>query len=399
MRWFPLRLWRRGCLVAASALALGGCGGDGGAPAASSAVGQGSLNAALMAPVQVRVAAVRRQDLQQEAKVSGVVSAFRKATVAAEVAGRVVRRAVEPGSKVGAGQVLVALDAERARLAKEQAAANLGTRQINAKEAESELARGRDLFARKFISHDRLEDLNFAVQRAHSELTAAKAQLAAAERALADTLVKAPFDGIAEEMHVHVGDYLKVGVAVATVADFSRARVRAGVTAAEAELLAGVKAELALDALGGSADDQGRNLHIGAKAELALDVLGGQRLVGAVNSVARISDPATGTYAVEIWVDGSQANLREGMVATVHLPYAAGPSRPAVPNSAVLRRGGTLHVFVVEDGNAWLRPVRAGRRNGTSVEVLEGLAEGEWVVIDGQFALRDGAPVEITQRS
>ena len=403
---------------------LGGCGGNGEVPASSPMRGQGALDAVLTAPVQVRVAAARREDLQQKARVSGVVSAFRKATVAAEVAGRVVRRTVEPGSKVSAGQVLVALDAQRTRLARDRAAANLNTRQINAKEAESELVRGRNLFARQFISPDRLEDLSFAVERAHSELASAKAQLATAERALADTLVKAPFDGIAEAVHVQVGDYLKVGVAVATVADFSRVRVRAGVTAAEAERLvvsAGRESALAAPA-NGQSSQQGASLGAAdaelaldvlvdgearradsapgkTSAELGLDVLGGRRLIGTVNSVARISDPATGTYAVEIWVDGSQAILREGMLATVHLPYPAGPSRPTVPNSAVFRRDGTLHAFVVENGKAWLRPVRTGRRTDASVEVIEGLVEGDWVVIDGQFALRDGAPVNITQRS
>lgn len=376
MQWLAPRPWRRECLAAAAALVLGGCGGNGAAPAVAPGAGQGSPDAALQTPVQVRVTAVRRGDLQQEARVSGVLSAFRKATVAAETAGRVVQRAAEPGQQVAAGQVLVVLDAERARFARDQAEASLHTRKVAAEQAESELNRGRDLFERKFISPDRLDALSFAAQRAHSEVASAAAQLATTRRALADTSVRAPFAGIAEEVHVQVGDYLKVGVPVATVADFSRVRVRAGVTASEAELLAesGV-------------------------AEVALDALGGRRLLGEVNSVGRISDPATGTYAVEIWLDGGQAALREGMLATVHLPYAAGPSRPVTPSAAVFRRKGALHVFVVREGHVHLRPVRTGRTNGALVEVLEGLSDNELVVIDGQFALRDGAPVTVVDQS
>ena len=355
----------------AAVLALGGCGGD---DEPTQPLGRSSAANPPTAPVQVRVAPVRPAELGRQATASGVVAAFRKAVVAAETAGRVVERAVEPGQRVEANQVLVVLDAERARFARNQAAAILRTRETAAEQAESELNRGRDLFERKFISPDRLDALNFAARRAHAEVASAKAQLATARRALADTSVRAPFNGTAEFMHVQVGDYLKVGVPVATVADFSRVRVRAGVIASEAEQLAenGV-------------------------AEVALDALGGRRLLGEVNSVGRISDPATGTYAVEIWLDSGQASLREGMLATVHLPYVVGPSRPAAPSGAVFRRKGALHVFVVEDGRARLKPVRTGRTSGALIEVLEGLSENELVVIDGQFALRDGAPVAVME--
>ncbi len=338
--------------------------------------GRDALEVALVAPVQVRVSRVRRAELRSQATVVGVVAAFRKATVGAEVDGRVVTRAVEPGGPVSTGQVLVALDAERPRISRDQAAALLRMHRVNAKQAATEFERGRNLFQRNFISQDRLDALGFAVQRTRSEVVAAKAQLAAAERALADVFVRAPFNGIAELVHVQVGDYLKKGVAVATLVDFSRARIRAGVTAAETELLGGA-----------------------ATAELALDALGEQRLVGAINSIARVSDPATGTYAVEIWLDADQLPLREGMLVTVHLPYAAGPSRPTVPKAAVFRRQGALHVFAIKDGRAHLTPVRTGRADSQFIEVVDGLAENDIVVIDGQFALRDGAPVMIVQEN
>ena len=327
---------------------------------------------ALSTPVEVRVAAVQSAQLHWQASVPGVIEAFRKAVVAAEVDARVVSRSVEPGDPVQAGQPLVVLDDERARIARDQAAAELRRSEANAAQAGAELVRGRDLFARQFISEDRLDALRFAVRRNRAQAVAAKAQLAAAQRALADTRVRAPFDSTAEQLHVQVGDYLKRGAAVATVADFSSARVRAGVTASEANRLA--EAET---------------------AELALDALGGRRLTGRIQSVARLSEPASGTYPVEIWVQDLEGLLREGMVATVHVPYAAVESAAAVPAEAVFRRDGAMHVFVVEDRQARLRPVRTGRTGGALIEIVEGLAKGETVVTDGQFALRDGAAVTI----
>ena len=335
-----------------------------------------SPTAALSTPVQVRVASVQSAQLHWQASVPGVIEAFRKAIVAAEVDARVVTRSAEPGDPVQAGQPLVLLDDERARIARDRAAAEVRKSEANAAQADSELIRGRDLFARQFISENRLDALRFAVQRSRAQAVAAKAQLAAAQRALADTTVRAPFAGTAEQIHVQVGDYLKRGAAVATVADFSLARVRAGVTASEANRLAGAKT-----------------------AELALDALGGRRLTGKIQSVARLSEPASGTFPVEIWIEDDEGILREGMVATVHVPYAAVESPASVPAEAVFRRNGALHVFVVEDQRAHLRPVRTGRSGGALIEIVEGLAKNETVVIDGQFALRDGAPVTILRGS
>ena len=87
--------------------------------------------------------------------------------------------------------------------------------------------------------------------------------------------------------------------------------------------------------------------------------------------------------------------LREGMLARVHLPSPGSTARLAVPSSAVFRRDGIMHAFVVRDGRATLRPVRTGRTNGAATAVLEGLSEGDLVVTDGQFALRDGARVVV----
>ncbi len=332
--------------------------------------------AALYTPVQVRVAPVRSAQLRWQASVPGVVEAFRKAVVAAEVDARVAVRSVEPGDPVQAGQPLVRLDDERARIARDQAAAEVRRSEASAAQADSELVRGRDLFARQFISEDRLDALRFAVRRSRAQAVAAKAQLEAAQRALADTTVRAPFAGTAEQLHVQAGDYVKRGDAIATVADFSRARVRAGVTAGEASRLAGAQT-----------------------AELTLDALGGRRLSGRVQSVARLSDPASGTYPVEIWVEDPEGALREGMVATVHVRYAAVDSPASVPAEAVFRRSGAMHVFVVESQRAQLRPVRTGRTGDGQVEIIDGLAAGETVVVDGQFALRDGAQVTVVSGS
>lgn len=334
------------------------------------------LASALVTPVHVRVTPATAAGIGRQATAAGVLEAFRTATVAAETDGRVVSRSVEPGDPVSAGQALVTLDNEKALIARNQAQARVRSREVDLEQAGNELERGRDLRAREFISEDALENLGFTAARARSALEAARADLDAAARVLADTEVRAPFAGIAERVHVHVGDYLKSGTPVVALADFSRVRIKAGVTAREAELLAGAES-----------------------ARVTLDAIGAAGFSGRINSLARVSDAATGTYTLEIWLEDLPGDLRdrlrEGMLATVYLPHADARAPLTVPSTAVFRRGGAMHVFVVNAGHALLVPVDTGRTNGPVVEVLGGLAEGDLVVTDGQFALRDGAPVTV----
>ena len=349
-------------------LLASGCGGSPEVPA----IAAPEPGVPLSTAVQVRVAVVEEATFGTDSTVSGVVEPFRRAVASAEVAGRVLQRLVEPGDQVKLGQALARLDDERIRIARDQAQARKRSMDVNLAEARSELRRGENLRKQDFISEDNLETLRFAVQRSAAALQEAQAALDAAERSLSDAVVKAPFDGTAELVHVQTGDYLNPGAPVATLVDFTRARVRAGVTAREASRLAGVDL-----------------------ARIGLDTMGTSVLEGEVHSIARISDPATGTYAVEIWLENPTDELREGMLATVRLPYAASEQSLVVPGSAVFRRDGRMQVYVVEGATARLRAIEAGRIDSTQVEIVGGLNPGEQVVIDGQFALRDGAPVQV----
>ena len=351
---------------------VAGCGGPDAAATAEAAQRSAEPRTGLSTAVHVQVAPVTRSALTPQATVSGVVEAFRKTTVAAEVSGRVTVRHVEPGDEVAAGQPMITLDNERARIARNEAQARLRTTNVNLAQARSELRRGENLRQQQFISEDRLETLRFAVQRAVTELAAADSALAAAQRALNDTVIRAPFAGSAEDVRVQMGDFVATGTPVVTVVDFSRARVRAGVTAREAALLTGA-----------------------STAELGLESAGLEPVSATVHSVSRVADPTTGTYNVEIWLDERTDGLREGMLASVRLPYQNAETALTVPSIAVFRRNGTMHTFRVVDGTAELQPVRTGRANGRSIEVISGLNEGEQVVVEGQFALRDGAPVVV----
>jgi RND family efflux transporter MFP subunit len=328
------------------------------------------------AALRVHVAPVENGSLGAAARLSGVIAPFREATVAAEGAGRVVVRHIEPGAVVAEGDPLVSLDPEEAEIALAEARATLRSRGVDLAEARRELARGDELRAEGALSAKGHDGLGFAVDRAASARALAAASLDRAERALAHTVVRAPFAGTVEAVEVQVGDYLMPSAPVATLADFDRVRLVAGVTAREAQ-----------------------SVRVGSGASVALPALGGEELEAEIRRVGRLADPATGTYPVELWLDNPSGRLRGGMVGKLSLLADGAAEVLIVPKAAVMRRGGRLAVFVVEGegeaARAVAREVRLGREAGSEIEVQSGVSLGEHVVIDGQFALVDGMPVMV----
>ncbi|MCG8589700.1 MAG: efflux RND transporter periplasmic adaptor subunit [Proteobacteria bacterium] len=332
---------------------------------------------ALRASVRVRIEPVRLGRAGESEELTGVVHAFHKARVTAEAPGRVVERLVDRGQRVAAGDLLFRLDASRLELALEQAEATLAARTTDLKHAQGQLARGERLAAESALSDQRMDDLRHAATAAQDAVALARVARDTASRQLADASIRAPFDASVETTPVDVGDYVAPGTPVATLVEASRVRLRAGVTASVAA-----------------------HLSLGTKAQAHFDALSGEPVPAVLKSVGLVADPSAGTYDVEFWLDNPDAVLREGMVARIALPVAeADVARPLLPRGALLRREGRMSVFVVagESGQmrARAREVRVGRNHGEWVEVLDGVAPGDAVVVEGHFALSDGAEVEV----
>lgn len=326
--------------------------------------------------IRVRVVRAKEDSVVRHASATGIVAPFRISSVAAEVDGRVVERHVEPGDVVAEGDPLLSLDSSLHAIALEEARASLNARNVDVEDTKNELRRGDELLQERVISSRQNDARRFAVDRAKAAHALAAVAVDRAQRTLEDTVVRAPFDGTVEAVEAHVGDYLTPGRVVATVADFSRVRIRVGVTAGEASVFAP-----------------------GAAASVVLDALGGVERTGVIRSVGRIADNATGMYPVEVWLDSPEDGLRAGMVARIRLTSDSAPPALYIPRAALVKRDSEVVVFVVEqdDGvpKAHARQVRTGHYNGGLVEIVDGIRPGESIVVDGQFALADGARVTV----
>lgn len=134
----------------------------------------------------------------------------------------------------------------------------------------------------------------------------------------------------------------------------------------------------------------------GMAVTVELDALPELKYAGKVSRITPAIDPATRTFAIEITVANGKEQIKPGMFARVTLNY--GQRRNIViPDRAVVKQlgSGDRFVFVLkQDGTVDYRKVELGRRMNDRYEILNGIANGEEVVVTGHAALKNGVAVE-----
>lgn len=310
-------------------------------------------------PAPVALARAREGVAEDTFATAAEVVAADAVTLRAESAGRVVELSVDDGARLRAGAPVLLLD-DDAEQAQVQAA------EARRDEAEADFARARTLSNRNVAAETRVETARAAMEAARSELAAARA-------ALADRVVRAPFDGEIGDVHVSVGAYLGPGDSIVDIASTGRLRYRFDLPAEAARRVS-------------------RGDVVRAPAADAAPCREARVLY-----VSPLNDAATRTRTVEATLQDA-CTLSPGALASVIVTLDRRAGAVLVPAEAVIRQGFDAHVFAVDEGGdgglvARRRPVRAGVVQGDSVEIAEGLEAGVRVVARGHQNLRDGDPV------
>jgi RND family efflux transporter MFP subunit len=381
---------------------------------ALAAVGCGSREreaiAAAGAPEILSVVAVpvAEEPVTRFIRVSGTLAAQEEAEVAAEVTGRVVATPIERGSHVARGGTLIQIaDAEVAAQAREadanaaQIDARLGTASGAAFEvervpevanaraafelAETEFARTKMLQERQLVSRSEFDQKQAQVEASRRQyevakngaeqqyqaLMGARARVAMARKALDDTVVRAPFDGVVGERLVSVGDYVTRGTKIASVLRVSPLRLELTVPAQYVTAVA-----------------------VGSAVSLEVEALPGQTFLGQVRFVSPALRSETRALMVEAVVDNAAGRLRPGLFATARIEQAAKSPALLVPATAVQKTATANRVFVVTGDHAEERLITTGQAVGERIEATSGLTAGERVIVSGLERLKDGARVK-----
>lgn len=319
----------------------------------------------------VQVAPVGRKDITPVVSYSGSLEPVWSAEVSAKVDGRVNALNVNEGDLVKAGAVLASLDTNELAAQVLQAQGNLTVAQSNLEQAELDYERYRILADKGAISAQMLDSARTKRDLSVGQVRAAEGSLALVQEKLNNANVVAPRDGVVTKRHLQAGAFTRSGSAIVTVADVSSLLAKA--TVGEAQI---------------------GDLTVGTAVKVTVDALGGQEFTGTVARISPMAVLPARTFTAEIAIPNEKGMLRAGMFAKVELTARVHNNALAVPENALVMREDQKTVFVVTaDNKVQQRVIKAGYIGGGWAEVLDGLTDGETIVVDGQNKVKDGAAV------
>jgi HlyD family secretion protein len=380
--------------------------------------------------VTVQTQKVGREDLISQVSASGEVKPKKFVNISANVSGRITNLYIVEGERVKKGQVLARIDSTRFEAGERQSAAALEAARADLQRAEADLANAKSAFDRARQMRDDKLIAESAFDQAEAELKMKAAAVESQKRRIAQqaalletnrddlekTTVVAPMSGVVtslvkEEGETVIGAQSFSPTVIMTVADLSVMEV-----------------EVLVD------ETDIRNVQIGQKAKVRVDALEGLEITGDVTEIGSSAIPrgtsaaaATGQstastanqakdFKVVVTLKDPPPSLRSGLNATADIETARKAKVMAVPIQAVVVRqinkegkiieSGTVQaadadptgpvekgeekegVFVVNNGQAYFRPVKTGIMGESEIEITDGLKEGDEIVVGSYKTLR-----------
>lgn len=317
----------------------------------------------------VEVAKVTATTLVDETQSVGSLRSRQGVMLRPEVAGRVSKILFSDGQRVSKGQLLVQFDDQLQAAQVAQARAEMSIAEANHK-------RNQELVAQNFISKRSIDESG-------SALAVAQAKLDLAQATLQRLKIVAPFSGVMGLRQVNVGDYLKDGTDVVNIEDIDAVLIDFRLPE---RFQSKVKS--------------------GQQAQLTVDALPGRPFTALVQAVDPLIDANGRSVGVRGCIDNRQQQLRPGMFARVNAVFGSRPNALVIPEEAVVPQGGRTFVVKVVPGEkpdtlvSQRVAVKLGLRLPGKVEVLEGLALDDTVVVAGHQRLqKDATTVRVVDMS
>jgi membrane fusion protein (multidrug efflux system) len=327
------------------------------APMAGSSGGAAASEPAPAADGSVAVitATVRAQPLSSQLNALGTARSNEAVEITAKLANRVTAIRFRDGQRVQKGQVLVELDGTQAR-------ADLAAAEAALADSASQVKRTKELLATRVVSAAQYEQLE-------ATLKANAARVDAARSMADDTVVRAPFSGTVGLRRISVGSLVNPSTTITTLDDSSV-----------------IKVDFAVP------ENFLSSLREGLRVLATAAAFPEREFAGVVASVDSRVDPVSRSVVVRALVPNSDGVLKPGMFLNVKLSRDARDAL-MIPEAALMPEQSRQFLYVVEDGRAVRREVRIGGREPGKVEVLAGLKAGDHVIVEGTQKVREGGAV------
>jgi multidrug efflux system membrane fusion protein len=322
----------------------------------------------------VKLMTVGEGSIQTSLEFSADVRARVESRLGFRVGGKVVRRVVEPGQTVKAGQMLAQLDPQDYKLATDAARAQVAAAQTHRGLAAADFKRYKELRDQNFISGAELERRDTTLKAAQAQLEQAQAQLNSQGNQAGYTTLVADVSGVVTAVSAEVGQVVAAGTPVVQIAQDGPRDVVFAVP-----------------------EDKVAQITQGSKVEVRVWASKTQ-LTGTVREVAASADPVTRTFTVKVAL-GAKDALPLGTTVSVTPKALERRGEPVIklPTSALLKAGEGSSVWVLDAATMTVKsqPVVVATADGNDAVISSGLAPGMQVVVAGVHVLSPGQRVSV----
>ena len=306
-----------------------------------------ALTLAMDAPATYKVLS---QSVEQSFTLEAKVEAVKEATISAQTSGRIQSISFDVNDYVEQGTVIVQLRDKQQKAALEQAKAGLQQAEAANTDAQSKLEQSTPLFKQGSLSKGQYDTIKANAKSASAMVKASKALLNQAKENYSYTQIRAPYSGIVKARLVEVGESVSPGTPLMTGLSLSKLRVTADIP-------------------------QRFTPHLLDKSKFRIVTSAGMIEPEKVTFFP-YADPNSHTFKVRVDINSEGSHLFPGMWVKLQAPMGE-RTMISIPQSALVQKGELSAVYVFHDNQYKLRQIRLGKINGTNIEVLSGLRDGE----------------------
>lgn len=324
--------------------------------------------------VLVRTQVVGDTGLKRQFIYSGDVRGRYESQLAFQVGGKLIKRNVELGSQVVAGEILMLIDPKDIQQTVNSSSAQVYSAESQLRLAENNLNRYRQLYEQGAVSRAQYDQFISAYDAAVAARRQASAQYSQGSNQLEYSVLRATAAGVVSAINAEAGQVVSAGQSVLTLVQDGEREVEISVPENRIEQIRTAK-----------------------QIKISFWALPGITVDGKVREISPIADATTRTYKVRINLQDLPTQVKLGMTASVTLTGKNEENKQAVeiPLSAVYQTDGSPGVWVVKNNIVSLQSVKVGDFGNSSIQVLSGVEPGATIVTAGVHKLRNGQQVRI----
>ena len=320
----------------------------------------------------VRSQTINMDNSGQVANYSGEVRGRYETQLAFQVGGKIIKRNVQLGSIVNAGDVLMEIDGKDITQTVNISAAQVASAESQLSLAATNLERYRQLYEQGAISQAQLDQYQNAYQVALAAVHQSSAQYTQGANQLGYSSLVADSAGVISSISAEAGQVVSAGQSVITLVKEGDREIEINVPENRIEEM--------------------RNAQ---QVRISFWALPDASVEGRVREISPVADTVSRTYKIRVTLINPPVGINLGMTANVAIANATQQQAAYIPLTAIYQTGDTPNVWIIKDDVVSVRPVKVGSFGDGKIQILGGLQDGEVIVTAGVQKLREGQKVHL----